>query len=308
MFTTFYLAGAAERAASMYGAIGAALTLLLWLFIAARLMVAGAILNSELHLHTRGRGGRLMPLDRIACGTPVARLERARSRDRRARGLVADRLGQAPGARHGQLGRGQRPAARERRGAAGRGRRHGRLRSSPTPTSRRGCRRRCRRVWTRFAAPAAGLLRQAADDAANAAAAPRGAGALEGGQPRRPRAPGGHPRGRPEGLVSRGRRQGDPRPASARRPARPARRRAGDPAARRRPDHAPASPTSSGRPGRREARKQALRRLRRPRPPPDRARRVPGRGFRREVLRATAAASSGSACCCSWCGASPATW
>ena len=50
VFTTFYLAGAAERAASMYGAIGAALTLLLWLFIAARLMVAGAILNSELHL------------------------------------------------------------------------------------------------------------------------------------------------------------------------------------------------------------------------------------------------------------------
>ena len=50
LFTAFYLAGAAERAASTYGTIGAALTLLLWLFIAARLMVAGAILNSELHI------------------------------------------------------------------------------------------------------------------------------------------------------------------------------------------------------------------------------------------------------------------
>ncbi len=48
LFTVYYLAGRAERAASLYGTIGAALTLLLWLFIVARLMVGGAILNAEL--------------------------------------------------------------------------------------------------------------------------------------------------------------------------------------------------------------------------------------------------------------------
>ena len=48
LFTIYYLAGRAERAASVYGTIGAALTLLLWLFIIARLMVGGAILNAEL--------------------------------------------------------------------------------------------------------------------------------------------------------------------------------------------------------------------------------------------------------------------
>lgn len=48
VFTVYYLAGRAQRAASLYGTIGAALTLLLWLFIIARLMVAGAILNAEL--------------------------------------------------------------------------------------------------------------------------------------------------------------------------------------------------------------------------------------------------------------------
>ena len=48
MFTVYYLAGRAERAASLYGAIGAALALLLWLFILARLMVGAAIMNAEL--------------------------------------------------------------------------------------------------------------------------------------------------------------------------------------------------------------------------------------------------------------------
>ena len=52
LFTIYYLAGRAERAASVYGTIGAALTLLLWLFIIARLMVGGAILNAELSAHT----------------------------------------------------------------------------------------------------------------------------------------------------------------------------------------------------------------------------------------------------------------
>lgn len=48
LFTVYYLADQAERTTSVYGAIGAALTLLLWLFIIARLLVAGAMLNAEL--------------------------------------------------------------------------------------------------------------------------------------------------------------------------------------------------------------------------------------------------------------------
>jgi uncharacterized BrkB/YihY/UPF0761 family membrane protein len=48
LFTIYYLSDRAERAASLYGAIGAALTVLLWLFIIARLLVAGAVLNAEL--------------------------------------------------------------------------------------------------------------------------------------------------------------------------------------------------------------------------------------------------------------------
>jgi len=48
LLTVYYLAGQAERATSTYGAIGAALTILLWLFILARLAVAGAMLNAEL--------------------------------------------------------------------------------------------------------------------------------------------------------------------------------------------------------------------------------------------------------------------
>ena len=55
VFTVYYLAGRAERAASLYGTIGAALTLLLWLFIIARLMVGGAILSAEL-THRRAEG------------------------------------------------------------------------------------------------------------------------------------------------------------------------------------------------------------------------------------------------------------
>jgi uncharacterized BrkB/YihY/UPF0761 family membrane protein len=48
LFTAYYLAGSAERATSVYGAIGAALAILLWLFIIARLVVGGAVLNAEL--------------------------------------------------------------------------------------------------------------------------------------------------------------------------------------------------------------------------------------------------------------------
>lgn len=48
LFTVYYLSDSAERATSVYGAIGAALAILLWLFILARLAVAGAMLNAEL--------------------------------------------------------------------------------------------------------------------------------------------------------------------------------------------------------------------------------------------------------------------
>lgn len=62
LFTAYYLAGQAERVASVYGTIGMALTLLLWLFILARLMVASAIVNAALwereQDRQRGRRGR----------------------------------------------------------------------------------------------------------------------------------------------------------------------------------------------------------------------------------------------------------
>jgi uncharacterized BrkB/YihY/UPF0761 family membrane protein len=48
LFTAYYLAGRAERATSVYGAIGAALVILLWLFILGRLVMGGAVLNAEL--------------------------------------------------------------------------------------------------------------------------------------------------------------------------------------------------------------------------------------------------------------------
>lgn len=48
LFTVYYLSDRAERATSVYGAIGVALVLLLWLFIIARLIVGGAMLNAEL--------------------------------------------------------------------------------------------------------------------------------------------------------------------------------------------------------------------------------------------------------------------
>ncbi len=48
LFTTYYLVDRAQRAASVYGAIGTALAILLWLYIVARLAVGSAVLNSEL--------------------------------------------------------------------------------------------------------------------------------------------------------------------------------------------------------------------------------------------------------------------
>ena len=48
LFTTYYLADRAARAASVYGALGTALVLLFWLYLLARLMVGSAVLNAEL--------------------------------------------------------------------------------------------------------------------------------------------------------------------------------------------------------------------------------------------------------------------
>jgi uncharacterized BrkB/YihY/UPF0761 family membrane protein len=59
LFTAYYLSDRAERATSVYGAIGAALVILLWLFLIARLMVGGAVLNAE--LAARREGSRRAP-------------------------------------------------------------------------------------------------------------------------------------------------------------------------------------------------------------------------------------------------------
>lgn len=48
LFTVYVLSARAESATSVYGAIGAALVLLLWLFVVARLLVAGSMLSAEL--------------------------------------------------------------------------------------------------------------------------------------------------------------------------------------------------------------------------------------------------------------------
>jgi uncharacterized BrkB/YihY/UPF0761 family membrane protein len=48
VFTVYYLANRADRAASIYGAIGIAVVILLWLFLTARIIVASAVLNAEL--------------------------------------------------------------------------------------------------------------------------------------------------------------------------------------------------------------------------------------------------------------------
>jgi len=49
VFTVYYLANRADRAASIYGAIGIAVVILLWLFLTARIIVASAVLNAELY-------------------------------------------------------------------------------------------------------------------------------------------------------------------------------------------------------------------------------------------------------------------
>jgi membrane protein len=55
LFTVYYLDDRADRAQSVYGAIGAALVLLLWLFILARLIVGAAMVNAELAARSTAR-------------------------------------------------------------------------------------------------------------------------------------------------------------------------------------------------------------------------------------------------------------
>ena len=62
-FTVYYLNDRAERAQSVYGAIGAALVLLLWLFILARLIVGAAIVNAELSRRSAERDEMDLELD-----------------------------------------------------------------------------------------------------------------------------------------------------------------------------------------------------------------------------------------------------
>lgn len=58
LLTVYVLVGQADRAQSTYGAIGAAVTLLLWFFLLARLFVAGAVVNVVLWQHeTAGKVG-----------------------------------------------------------------------------------------------------------------------------------------------------------------------------------------------------------------------------------------------------------
>jgi uncharacterized BrkB/YihY/UPF0761 family membrane protein len=58
LLTVYVLIGQADRAESTYGAIGVAVTLLLWFFLLARLFVAGAVVNAVLWEHeTAGKVG-----------------------------------------------------------------------------------------------------------------------------------------------------------------------------------------------------------------------------------------------------------
>jgi uncharacterized BrkB/YihY/UPF0761 family membrane protein len=55
LFTAYYLVDRAERAQSTYGAIGAALVALLWLYVVSRLIVGSAVVNAELARHAQAR-------------------------------------------------------------------------------------------------------------------------------------------------------------------------------------------------------------------------------------------------------------
>jgi uncharacterized BrkB/YihY/UPF0761 family membrane protein len=58
--TVYYFAPKLTRAPALYGSLGSAATLLLWLFLVARLIVASAFLNATLW-HRPPRGTSAMP-------------------------------------------------------------------------------------------------------------------------------------------------------------------------------------------------------------------------------------------------------
>lgn len=86
--TVLFVAGRLERASATYGSFGAALTILVWLYVLSRVIVASAMLNAELWQRRRGgrtagapgtrrdpRGsaGSIAPPARPAAGPPMRR-------------------------------------------------------------------------------------------------------------------------------------------------------------------------------------------------------------------------------------------
>jgi uncharacterized BrkB/YihY/UPF0761 family membrane protein len=53
--TIYYFAPRRGRAPALYGSLGTAATLLAWLFVASRIVVAGAFLNATLWRRGEGR-------------------------------------------------------------------------------------------------------------------------------------------------------------------------------------------------------------------------------------------------------------
>ena len=60
--TVLFLSGRVERASATYGSLGVAFTLLLWLFVVSRVIVASAMLNSALWERRRGRTAATRPV------------------------------------------------------------------------------------------------------------------------------------------------------------------------------------------------------------------------------------------------------
>jgi uncharacterized BrkB/YihY/UPF0761 family membrane protein len=56
LVTVFYLAGRIESASELYGALGSASAVLLWLYLIGRLVVGSAVLNATLWERRRQRG------------------------------------------------------------------------------------------------------------------------------------------------------------------------------------------------------------------------------------------------------------
>jgi uncharacterized BrkB/YihY/UPF0761 family membrane protein len=57
LVSVFYLADRIESASELYGALGAASAVLLWLYLIGRLVVGSAVLNATLWARRQHRGG-----------------------------------------------------------------------------------------------------------------------------------------------------------------------------------------------------------------------------------------------------------